>query len=39
MLLLHSHAYMPEIASTQSHTVLSLEIYSKYVSECVELLS
>lgn len=27
MLLLHSHAYMPEIASTQSHTVLSLEIY------------
>lgn len=26
MLLLHSDAYMPEIASTQSHTVLSLKI-------------
>lgn len=39
MLLLRSHAYMPEIASTQSHTVLSLEIYSQFASESVELLS
>lgn len=39
MLLLYSHANMPEIASTQSHTVLSVEIYSQFVSECVELLS
>lgn len=39
MLLPRSHAYMPEIASTQSHTVSSLEIYSQFVSGCVELLS
>lgn len=34
-----SHAYVPEIASTQSHTVLSLEIYSQLFFECVELFS
>lgn len=39
MLLLLSHACMPEIASTQSHTMLSPETYSQFVSECVELLS
>lgn len=34
-----SHVYVPEIASTQSHTVLSLEIYSQLFFECVELFS
>lgn len=34
-----SFSCMPRIASSQDHTVLSLEIYSQFVSECVELLS
>lgn len=34
-----SHAYTPEIASTQNHTGLSLEIYSQFVFDCVELFS
>lgn len=37
MLMFLPHAYMPEITTTQSQILLSLEIYSKFFSECVEL--